>query len=729
MLQRLSNAIQDRASTGHQADAPEGNAQCDDLLRHLERVDMVLQRAVMHARRNSDDKHDLEGLMHPQERVDSGLLTGRPRWATGSDAPHAFTVMGAGEPTMQLQQVVARFALSPFERDVLLLGLLPWFDARYALLFAYLQDDSERQLPTVDLALRLLGPKGWDRTRQAAMLAPDAPLLRHRLVRLQHRGEAARHWGDLLISVDRHLYHHLAGHAAARLPGLHFASLPDLMLPCARWLRTPSVPDCCPELTARLQQRCFGERGAGGHGRTTGILLLRGSMGSGRAMALSHAAATAGWPLLSVDLGLLPEQDDTAREVLSLTLREARLHAAGLVLRGLHALQEERHWLFAQLSVRLVDHVGPVACLLEPHCPLVWVEGLPQWLVDMPERSHASDEALLQHQIAQVLPGTRLAQDVDLAALVKRVTPSVDTLQDTLREADGYRRQRGADALLTQSDLVTAFRLRSQQNFGKLAQRITPVRTFDDLVVGDELQQQLREILAAIRQRDRALQQGFGRKVRYGTGISALFHGDSGTGKTMVAEVLAGALGVDLIKIDLSTVVNKYIGETEKNLARIFDLAAADAGVLFFDEADALFGKRSETKDAQDRHANIEVSYLLQRLEAHPGLVVLATNNRSHLDDAFTRRLTFMTRFPFPDEALRERMWKGAWPPGVLVDESISFSELARKAAITGASIRNAALLATWLASDEEAPSVRPEHVVRALHRELAKSGRLASIN
>jgi SpoVK/Ycf46/Vps4 family AAA+-type ATPase len=173
-------------------------------------------------------------------------------------------------------------------------------------------------------------------------------------------------------------------------------------------------------------------------------------------------------------------------------------------------------------------------------------------------------------------------------------------------------------------------------------------------------------------------------------------------------------------------VVNKFVGETEKNISRIFDLAEADAGVLFFDEADALFGKRTETKDAHDRHANIEVSYLLQRLENHPGLVVLATNHRSQLDEAFTRRLTFIVRFSYPDAALRERMWRGIWPQQVRLAGDIDFADFANKAAITGANIRNAALLAACLASEEGASCVGRTHIERALHRELVKIGRIA---
>ncbi|KWN66030.1 ATP-binding protein [Burkholderia ubonensis] len=361
-------------------------------------------------------------------------------------------------------------------------------------------------------------------------------------------------------------------------------------------------------------------------------------------------------------------------------------------------------------------------CLTTPHATPVWLGALPHLQLDVPVRTLEDNLALVRSQLDPAWDEAPLA----LPALVQRFPVRPDTLRQTLQEAELYRQCRDPGAPLSAADLRAAFRLRAQQDFGKLAQRIEPVRTFDDLIVSDEVRLQLDEILAAIRQRDAVWRQGFARKVGYGFGISALFHGDSGTGKTMVAEVLAGALGVDLIKVDLSTVVNKYIGETEKNLSRIFDLAQADAGVLFFDEADALFGKRSETKDAHDRHANIEVSYLLQRLENYPGLVVLSTNHRAHLDSAFTRRLTFITRFRFPDAALRAQMWRQIWPAGVALDADLPFDELAREAELSGANIRNIALLASWLAADARTP-VRRAHLDQALRRELAKLGRIVS--
>ncbi len=679
----------------------------------LERIDLKLQQYVQHIHERADDKHNMQGLVLASEHLQQLLARpeGRPYWA---QQPRLEIV----EPKAQqdkiqladesrLGQLISRFALTAFEVDLLLLSVLPWFDYRYSVLFAFIQDDAQKKLPTVALALQLLC-SGRHRPAAQAYLLPQAKLFFHGLLNLKGKGNQSKsNWGDTLLQADVAVYHYLLGQDA----------LPPVLARCAHWLTVPKQGlNPQSELIERIARYCFDHQTL-----AAPILFLRGHRHSGRAQTVAFAANSAGRQALCLDAERLPEDDKDALDVLLLALREVRLRAACLILKSLSALAETRATLFAQFSDRIETHQGPLVCLIEGHTPLIWFSNMPQLLLDMPKRSLAEDEAILRSH----LQFFRLESDLDLTSLVKRFHLSLETLPQTLQEADLYRAQRSSTALLSKQDLHTAFRLRAQQNFGKLAQRITPSRTFDDLIINDDLMLQLQEIRAAIRYREHALEQGFSRKIAYGTGISALFYGDSGTGKTLVAEVLAGTLGVDLIKVDLSTVVNKYIGETEKNLSRIFDLAAADAGVLFFDEADALFGKRSETKDAHDRHANIEVSYLLQRLENYPGLVILATNNRTHLDKAFTRRLTFITRFSFPDKPLRERIWRSIWPPTIALSDEIDFGEFASKAEVTGANIRNIALLATWLAKEEQAPYIRSAHIERALRRELSKMGRI----
>jgi AAA+ superfamily predicted ATPase len=680
------------------------------LLAQLERIDLLLQQQLHCVQQRFDSRHDMQGLVIQPQEVEDLLRQpmGMPHWATAKGVRPQWAEGAAIPGSSRLGQLVERFNLSDFERDVVLLSLLPWFDDRYAMLFAYMQDDVRKKWPTVDFALNLFCSGLSEKLARQACLLPQSPLLRSGLLKLRggEHGQAEGNWEQAFLKMDSSVYCYLIGQD----------SLSDDLLHCATWrCKQSCLTDGCPAFTERLARLLTFDAGAP-------VVVLRGSPGSGREAAVAAAAASAGMPTLVIDLELLSQDDDEALNGVTVALRDIRLRAGCLIVRSLDNLAESRGRLLAQIAGRVAGHGGPIVCLTASHSSPVGLGSVAHVVLDMPELTPDAAEALLRRCI---VPASR-QEGLDLEVLARRFHLCADTVMQTLQEAELYRAQRSPAAELSDEDLYTAFRFRSQQNFGRLAQRMAPRRTFDDLVIGDELHRQLKEILAAVRHRERVLALGFDRKVSYGTGISALFHGDSGSGKTMAAEVLASALGVDLIKIDLATVVNKYVGETEKNLSRIFDLASLDAGVLFFDEADALFGKRSETRDAHDRHANIEVSYLLQRLENHPGLVVLATNNRSHLDEAFSRRLTFITRFPFPDASLRERMWREIWPRGVALEENIDFPGLARKAEVTGANIRNVALLATWLATDEGMDRVGAAHIEHALRRELSKIGRIA---
>jgi SpoVK/Ycf46/Vps4 family AAA+-type ATPase len=267
--------------------------------------------------------------------------------------------------------------------------------------------------------------------------------------------------------------------------------------------------------------------------------------------------------------------------------------------------------------------------------------------------------------------------------------------------------------------LWQACRAQARQRLDALAQRIEPVADWTDLVLPEPQLQTLREIALQVRNRAQVYERwGFSSKGKRGLGISALFAGPSGTGKTMAAEVLANELQLDLHRIDLSQVVSKYIGETEKNLGRVFDAAQDGGAILLFDEADALFGKRSEVKDSHDRYANIEISYLLQRMEAYRGLAILTTNMKNALDAAFMRRLRFVVQFPFPDAAQRARIWRTIFP-GQTPTQSLDPTKLARLN-VTGGNIRNIALHAAFLAADADQP-VRMEHLIQAARYEYSK--------
>jgi vesicle-fusing ATPase len=265
-------------------------------------------------------------------------------------------------------------------------------------------------------------------------------------------------------------------------------------------------------------------------------------------------------------------------------------------------------------------------------------------------------------------------------------------------------------------------RERSRAGMDDLAERIDPGATWDDLVLPDGHLDLLHEIARHVRHRTQVYERwGFGVRTSRGLGVTALFAGESGTGKTLAAEVLAHELGLDLYRIDLSATVSMYIGETEKNLRRLFDAAESSGAVLLFDEADALFGRRGEVKDGHDRYANLEVAYLLQRMESYRGLAVLTTNLRSNVDRAFLRRLRFVVQFPFPDVAERAAIWRRAFPPSAPLD-GIDADRLAGLA-VAGGSIRSIALSAAFAAAHEGVP-IAPEHVLRAARLDFAKAER-----
>ncbi|MDE9461880.1 ATP-binding protein [Xenorhabdus bovienii] len=681
----------------------DNNPNLSFLFSQLERIDLVLQ---YHFHCITGQRSDLldEFLLSEEDviaRLDKPL--GKPHWVNDDYLAIPQTVNPVAS---RLADLIARFELTDFERDVLLLGLLPHFDSRYYRLFALIQGEQQSRLPCFALALELFCHSPLEKQAQQASFLHRAPLIGCQLLSVDSRQKTLT-WLQTAFVTDSGVYHFLLGHHYIT-PALEHS---------AEWI-TPIEIGGYP---AGLKQ-ALGNLLLSDHDDIRPLVLLRGMAGSARAHAVANMMASEKRQTLWVDIAKLADGDDkTTLLQIKHILRETRMRGACLLLQNFCLLAEKNKQLLDSLSALLNQPELRVVCLVEPYSPLVWLKKISTLLVEMPVFTSVEKNRLLTANLPD-----NCSEDIDAITLSQRYAFNPETLPLILQEAQIYQQQRDPSGILQQCDIRKALNLRAQQNFGQLAQRITPKRSLKDLLISDEVAQQIQEILMAIKYREQILAGGFKDKIGYGTGISALFYGDSGTGKTMAAEVIADCIGVDLIKVDLSTVVNKYVGETEKNLSRIFDLAEQDAGVLFFDEADALFGKRSETKDAQDRHANIEVSYLLQRLENFPGLVILSTNNRSHLDSAFNRRFTFITRFTYPDENTRKEMWQTIWPKNIKVSQNVDFNELAQRTSVTGANIRNIALLSSFFAAGEGNNEINNENIEIALARELAKMGRLS---
>jgi SpoVK/Ycf46/Vps4 family AAA+-type ATPase len=317
---------------------------------------------------------------------------------------------------------------------------------------------------------------------------------------------------------------------------------------------------------------------------------------------------------------------------------------------------------------------------------------------------------------------------VDLTAFANQFRFSGGQIRDAAASARNLARWRDPEhGRLTMADLYAACRLQSNRKLATLARKITPHYTWDDIILPRDRLQQLREICNYVKYRAVVYDEwGFDRKLSLGKGLNILFAGPSGTGKTMAAEIMAGELGLDLYKIDLAAVVSKYIGETEKNLARIFAEAETSNAILFFDEADALFGKRSEVRDSHDRYANIEIGYLLQRMEEYEGAVILATNLRKNMDDAFVRRMHFSVEFPFPSEQDRRRIWERVWPENSPRSRDLDLNFMARRFEMAGGNIRNIALAAAFLAAAGDG-AITMAHLIHATRREYQKMGKVVT--
>ncbi|HWQ13305.1 MAG TPA: ATP-binding protein, partial [Roseiflexaceae bacterium] len=456
---------------------------------------------------------------------------------------------------------------------------------------------------------------------------------------------------------------------------------------------------------------------------------LQGGYGSGRRAVAEALCAQAGLPLLTVNLqrALDAEAPDIQpAEMAGRIVREAALRRAALL--WLHAdrllaAEPPTPWRAAVLAAIDSFHGASFLALEQPWEARGALARTPFLRVELPPPGYGERERLWRERLGADAP-----DDATLQALASTFRLSPGQIRDAVRMARalaGWRGNRDG-ARLSAQELFAACRAQSSGRLDSLAHKIRATYTWEDIVLPPDQLAQLREICLQVRHRRTVLERwGFDHHLAMGKGVNVLFAGPSGTGKTMAAEIIAADLGLELYKVDLATMVSKYIGETEKNLDRIFTAAREANAILFFDEADAIFGKRSEVKDAHDRYANIEVGYLLQKMEEYDGVVILATNLRKNMDEAFVRRLHVAIDFPFPEEADRLRIWRKVFPRETPLAPDVDLGFLARQFKLAGGNIRNAALLAAFLAAEEGA-AVGLAHLVHAVRREYQKIGKLA---
>ena len=455
---------------------------------------------------------------------------------------------------------------------------------------------------------------------------------------------------------------------------------------------------------------------------------FHGLAGVGRKTLATALCRQLGIPLAIVDLRQVLQQpnfEDAIRRI----FREAVLQPVAVYVEHFDLLLAEDEGAISRRR-QLISNVEEFSCLTFLGTEKAWE---PAGLL----REHVYIDIALPAPDMQgraglwaVLAGNREAFAADISwdelAVKFRLTPG--QMSDALIVAHNRARFRGSvDEIVTSDDLYIGCRTQSNQKLSSSARRLIPRHSWTDIILPPKELTQLREVCAQLKYRQKVYGDwGFGAKVSVSRGLCVFFYGPSGTGKTTAVEILADELQLEAYKIDLSTVVSKYIGETEKNLSAIFREAETSNAILFFDEADALFGKRSEVKDAHDRYANIEINYLLQRIEEFDGLVILATNLRKNIDEAFFRRMQFAIEFPFPDETDRYQIWKQHFPVAAPVADDIDFNFLASRLNITGGNIKNIVINAAFLAA-ENSGVINMKHLMRAARREYEKIGRMCT--
>lgn len=628
---------------------------------------------------------------------------------------------------ISLDRLSQLFSLTRFDEECLLFCLGAEIDRKYEKVYAYLQDDVTQKSPGVDLLLGLLCKTTKEKVAARSAFDSQAPLLKHRLLKVI---DSSPDHGSPLISRSLKLDDRIASFLLG-------SREIDARLDHAAHLISPpsdSEPGIVSEDTRHRLVEFFKVKStAVGQSGQRVIFSFSGPYGAGKRAMAKAVCRDLSFPLLVADVSRMVSAETSFAELIWRLGREAALNGAALCLENIDLLLADQDAPASEFKslVEAIRAFSPLSFLIGRRSwPQVFLSEANLIRVDFSAPDAKTRKRLWQTHIDNSLGDDfarsgSLDDGLDTEALAAKFRLTPGQIRDAFEAASNLARWRSPDdERVTMEDLYSACRAQTAPKLGELARKIQPRFRWDDIVLPPDQLAQLTEICNESRHRQRVYGEwGFDRKLSLGRGLTALFTGPPGTGKTMAAEVVANGLSLDLYKIDLSQVVSKYIGETEKKLHQIFDEAQSSNSILFFDEADALFGKRSEVKDAHDRYANIEVGYLLQKMEEYDGIAILATNLQQNMDEAFTRRMRFIIEFPFPDEHHRKLIWQVTFPPEAPLGDDVDPGWLARGIRLPGGNIKNIALAAAFFAAGEDGV-IRMSHLIQAGRREFQKIGR-----
>ena len=611
------------------------------------------------------------------------------------------------------------FGLSQFEIEILLICLAAEIDLQYGKLFAYLQDDITMKYPSVDLILNLISESFEKKLNDREYFSADSPLFKYKILEFIDEKESL----PLLSKqcrVNNRIMAFLFGHNAIDTDLSSIAELYESDLT----LNSEILPDYLKE---PLEKFTAWHKNNEEVEKQRYIFSFYGNYGTGKIETASAIANELNLPLLVIDLKDIIELNIHFDEMLNLALRESLLLPAILYFKNADILfnnHEQNQFNKKQLIKKLKNYF--TISFIDSEEPLelageLTEEGIIDIEFKIPD--FHKRVVLWNNSINEKY---NINQECDIEEVAGKFIFSGGQIKDSLKTAFNTALWKNQEEpVIDSDDLIKGCHLQSNQKLKNLAQKLTLKYGIDDIILPKDLKKQLHEIIDCVKYKHHVYGDwGFEQKLSLGKGLNILISGVPGTGKTMSAEIISNELALDLYKIDISTVVSKYIGETEKNLSKIFREAESSNAVLFFDEADALFGKRSDVNDSHDRYANIETGYLLQKMEEYTGIVILATNLKNNMDEAFLRRMQFNMEFPFPDANSRLEIWKNIFPRETPLNSDIDFEFLGHKFNISGGHIKNVALAAAFYAVSAS-ETITMEHIILAIRREFQKLGKL----
>lgn len=702
----------------------------DYLYDELKRLSLLVRLKINRQRHSKGN--ELRGLVITEEEIDS-LLDESVQQVLGDDEVYGITVEDASllaaikekietnlmnsrslGQELRLDVLSKHFQLSSLEFDILLVAMAPEVDLRFEKYFAYLQDDVTKKRPSIDLCMSLLSESAEQKIEVRRRLMRNEPLIKYRIIHLFD--DPSHSMPPLLskyIKLDDSIVNYLL-----ELEDDNCAPFINLEIPRCNWADV-SLPDEFKDRLRVVTDKYKDENQL--------IFYFQGLDGLGKKGAAEAICRELDHSLLVADVEkLLRTPSSEIEDAIRLVYREALLRKAAVYWYKIDLLLSEDSAIYRNAFFDILRENSTLSFVSGRTADLFLsqLHGLSCVHVEFPRLSSETRRIVWE----QFLINNRevIADEVDLEAISNEFKLTRDQIQAAASMAVDLAFWRSPNnSQVTREDIYTACRRQSNPNLATLARKISPHYKWNDIILPDDQLEQLREIYNTVKYKTLVYETwGFERKLTFGKGVAILFSGPAGTGKTMAAEVLANELGLDLYQIDLSQVVSKYIGETEKNLGRIFDEAETSNAILCFNEADAIFGKRSEVRDAHDRYANIEIGYLLQKMEEYEGVTILTTNLRRNMDDAFVRRIAFLIHFNLPGVEERRRIWEKIWPEEVPRAQDLDLDFMARQFELPGGNIKNIALASAFLAASN-GKVVDMSHLITATRRELRKKGKM----